>query len=89
MTEPAEPEHTIDPVHLVGGAEIATRLKVNRSTVGQWESRSDRNAFPLPVRALSMGRVYDWREVERWYLAYVPLKGGRRPGAEPRYRMID
>lgn len=50
---------------LVGAAEIATRLGVNKSTVvHDWRKRYP--DFPEPVATLTAGLVWAWPDVEKW-----------------------
>jgi hypothetical protein len=53
-----------DVDQLVGTSEIAARLGVSRSVVGDWRARHA--GFPSPVLELRMGNVWYWPEVERW-----------------------
>jgi hypothetical protein len=52
---------------LVGVAEIAERLGVNRTTVSMWDARRRSNGFPEPLEQLAMGPVYDWQAVKAWH----------------------
>lgn len=55
----------MDLDHLVGTAEIAQRLGLrSTTTVNQWSRRH--SDFPRPVKVLSAGRFWDWREIEVW-----------------------
>jgi hypothetical protein len=50
---------------LVGAAEIADRLGVNKSTVvHDWRRRYP--DFPEPVATLKAGLVFAWPDVEKW-----------------------
>jgi prophage regulatory protein len=55
--------------HLMGAAEIGERLGVSRQRVQQLVSRPD---FPAPVRVLSMGKVWESEDVERWIAEHRP-----------------
>lgn len=82
--DPAEAGHgPVDPDDLAGVAELAALFGVGRTTVSNWADRRDRIGFPSPVKRLAMGPVWDSQEVLRWYLRYIPEKGGR-PGRAPR-----
>lgn len=62
---------------LVGVAEIAAMLGVNKRTVQRYSSRSD---FPRPVDELAGGRrVWRRRDVERWASTTLPLPRPGRP----------
>lgn len=51
--------------HLVGAAEIAERLGVQRPTVvHDWRRRHP--DFPEPVARLKAGLVWAWPDVEKW-----------------------
>lgn len=51
---------------LVGAREIAERLNCTSSkTVHGWHKHHA--DFPVPVKQLSMGIIWDWREVEQWH----------------------
>lgn len=55
----------IDAEHLVGAAEIASRLGVKRpQVVHDWRRRYD--DFPEPVAHLRQALVWNWPDVERW-----------------------
>lgn len=49
---------------LVGAAEIALRLDVERRTVHDWRRRHP--DFPQPVAKLEQAMVWAWPDVERW-----------------------
>lgn len=55
----------VDPLNLVGVAEIAERLGVGaRQTVHSWRVRYPN--FPTPVATLEMGLIWSWPDVEKW-----------------------
>lgn len=55
----------IDADHLVGAAEIATRLDLSHTqTVHTWRRRYD--DFPEPIAQLEQALVWNWPDVERW-----------------------
>lgn len=54
----------LDVEQLVGTAEIAERVGVGGSVVGDWRRRYPE--FPAPVARLAMGALWHWPEVERW-----------------------
>lgn len=49
---------------LVGPAEIALLLNVEANTINVWKVRHP--DFPLPVRRLKSGDIWDVREVRSW-----------------------
>jgi len=51
---------------LVGAHEIAERLGRSSSKIVHTWHRQHAD-FPAPVRHLSMGIIWDWKEVEQWY----------------------
>ncbi|GEC22874.1 hypothetical protein PHY01_51570 [Pseudonocardia hydrocarbonoxydans] len=51
-------------VHLVGPAEIGELLGVDANTINVWKAR--RVQFPVPVRRLRSGDIWDKREVIAW-----------------------
>jgi hypothetical protein len=56
---------SVDVSELVGAAEIAERLGLNKpSVVHDWRQRHD--DFPKPIARLRMGLVWAWPDVERW-----------------------
>ena len=55
--------------HLMGAAEIGTRLGVSRQRVQQIVSRKD---FPKPDAVLGMGKVWLTEDVERWVQEHRP-----------------
>jgi len=55
--------------HLMGAAEIGTRLGVSRQRVQQLVSRPD---FPAPVVVLGMGKVWETGDVEQWIREHRP-----------------
>lgn len=62
---------------LVGVAEIAAMLGVNKRTVQRYSSRSD---FPAPVDELAGGRrIWRREDVERWQRDTLPLPRSGRP----------
>ena len=49
----------------VGACDIASRLRVTRATVSNWQIRDC--GFPRPVFTISNGtRVWDWPDVAEW-----------------------
>lgn len=62
----------VDPIALVGVAEIAERLGVGTSVVHDWRRRHA--DFPQPVARLRMGLVWEWPNVERWARSTGRLK---------------
>jgi len=51
-------------VHLAGPAEIAELLGIKPNTINQWKVRH--SDFPIPVRKLRSGEIWDIREVHAW-----------------------
>ncbi len=55
----------VDPDNLVGAAEIAERLGLaSTSVIHDWRRRHP--DFPQPVRVLTMGLIWRWKDIERW-----------------------
>jgi predicted DNA-binding transcriptional regulator AlpA len=55
----------INPKDIVGAREIAKRLGRAHSTiVHSWHRRL--KDFPKPIAVLSVGKLWDWKEVEAW-----------------------
>jgi hypothetical protein len=54
------------PFEPVGVGDIATRLKVGKSTISNWLTRHA--DFPAPLFVVGNGliHVFDWHEVEDW-----------------------
>ncbi len=68
----------VDSDDLVGAAEIAQRLGVNRSqTIHVWRRRYP--DFPQPVVHLQQALVFSWAEVEAW-----ASRTGRLPDPGPK-----
>ena len=63
---------------LMGTAEIAALLGVSRQRVLQLAAHE---GFPAPVAVLSMGKVWDARDIRAW--ARARAKPGKRPPAPP------
>jgi hypothetical protein len=63
--------------HLVGPAEIASILNIEANTINAWKKRHP--DFPVPVRRLKTGDVWDDREV----LAWAKKTGRYEPPVEP------
>lgn len=58
----------VDPIDLVGVAEISVRAGVTSAAVANWADRfSD---FPAPVCALSCGPIWAWPAVACWLTTY-------------------
>jgi hypothetical protein len=53
--------------HLVGPAEIGEMLGVEANTINVWKVRHKN--FPLPVRRLKSGDIWDAREVKAWAIS--------------------
>lgn len=54
----------VDVSELVGAAEIADRLGIDRKSVHQLRQRHD--DFPDPVARLRQAMVWAWPDVEAW-----------------------
>jgi len=55
----------IHPSELVGAHEIAERLGVAfPQLIHEWKKRH--KDFPKPIAILSMGNIWNWKEVEAW-----------------------
>lgn len=55
----------LNPADLVGAHEIADRLGVAYpQMVHEWKRRHA--DFPRPVAKLTMGLIWDWKEIETW-----------------------
>ena len=58
-------KHKLNPADLVGAHEIADRLGVAYpQMVHEWKRRHA--DFPRPVAKLTMGLIWDWKEIETW-----------------------
>jgi len=55
--------------HLMGAAEIGSRLSVSRQRVQQLTSRRD---FPEPIAILGGRKVWQTEDVERWIQEHRP-----------------
>ena len=53
------------PPELMGTAEVAAHLGVSRQRVLQLLAQ-EHSGFPQPVAVLSMGKVWDGRQVREW-----------------------
>lgn len=68
----------MDTDYLVGAQEISERFHVNKSTANNWVLRA---GYPKPVVThLSRGPLYDIREVEKWWINWVPGKSHKKVG---------
>jgi hypothetical protein len=57
----------------IGGvAEIAEEFGVRATVVSMWGARRASNSFPLPIKPLKSGPVYDMAEVRRWFRNRYP-----------------
>lgn len=52
--------------NLVGVAEISEEFGIPRTTLSTWDARRETTGFPEPVERLSMGPIYDRREIVTW-----------------------
>lgn len=64
------------PLNAAGVTEIATRLKVAKSTVTGWATRREQNGMPEPVWQLASGAVYDLDAVVEWHGKWKSDVGG-------------
>ena len=63
----------INPTDLVGAHEIAERLGVAFPNIGHsWKRRL--KDFPKPIVILSMGNIWNWKEVDAWAKKTTRLK---------------
>ena len=56
----------------MGTAEIAALLGVSRQRVLKIAQQAPDNGFPAPLAVLSMGNVWDGRQVRVWAAGYTP-----------------
>ena len=56
----------IDRRNIVDSREIADKLGVKIGTVRKWRHRYE--SFPAPLKVLSVGPVWDWVEVNDWWI---------------------
>lgn len=54
-------------MELVGVAEIADELRVERTRVSMWAHRRESSGFPEPLIKTAAGPVYDMAEVRAWF----------------------
>jgi len=63
---------------LVGAHEIAERLNLAfPNIVHAWKNRL--KDFPKPIALLSMGHIWDWKEIKKWAIKTNRLKRGATP----------
>ena len=63
----------VSPSDLVGTHEIAERIgRAFPSIVRAWKRRH--KDFPKPIATLSMGKIWNWKEVEDWAITTKRLK---------------
>jgi len=74
-------------IKLMGAAEIAQLLDVSPSRVHQ--ILRDDSAFPEPVAALSMGKVWNADDVERWHAARKAPRPSRDQGKAEQWTLDD
>ena len=54
-------------MELVGVAEIAEELDVERPRVSMWANRRESSGFPEPLIHVAAGPIYDMAEVRAWF----------------------
>lgn len=59
----ARPQGDQPPLEVVGIAEVAERLSVQRATVDRWRQRQ---LLPAPTWELAGGPIWMWGDVEAW-----------------------
>lgn len=57
----------IDTDNLVGIGEIAELTGSSTQAVANWQQRH--SDFPVPIRRLKCGPIFDWKEVQAWLVA--------------------
>jgi hypothetical protein len=57
-------------IELGGVAEIGAELGIPRNSVSMYAIRRQATGFPLPLKKLSMGPVYDMAAVRKWWSDY-------------------
>ncbi len=55
---------------LVGLKELAGILHVPYETIGGWDNRRATTGFPDPILHLSMGRLWNTKDVVTWWLTW-------------------
>jgi predicted DNA-binding transcriptional regulator AlpA len=74
-------------IKLMGAAEIAQLLDVSPSRVHQ--ILRDDSTFPEPVAVLSMGKVWQVEDVERWNAARKAPRPSRGQGKAEQWTLND
>jgi len=74
-------------IKLMGAAEIAQLMDVSPSRVHQ--ILRDDSAFPEPVAVLSMGKVWNADDVERWHAARKAPRPSKDHGKAERWTLDD
>jgi len=68
----------VSPSDLVGTHEIAERIgRAFPSIVRAWKRRH--KDFPKPIATLSMGNIWNWKEVEDWAIRTKRLEKDQTP----------
>lgn len=68
---------TVPLERLVGVAEIAERLGIPKQNIYRWIERRTATHFPLPIKELVMGNLYDLAMVEAWYQRWTSTRRRR------------
>ena len=63
---------SLDDQYAAGLTELGELLHTPRGTVGPWFKRRCTTGFPEAWKTLSMGNVFDYREVVKWYINWTP-----------------
>ena len=71
-------DEKVSPSDLVGAHEIAERIGLAfPNIVHSWKRRL--KDFPKPIALLSMGHIWNWKEVEDWAITTKRLKKDETP----------
>ncbi|WP_066065915.1 AlpA family transcriptional regulator [Frankia sp. EI5c] len=74
-------------IKLMGAAEIAQMLNVSPSRVHQ--ILRDDVAFPEPVAVLSMGKVWNAEDIEKWHAARQAPRPAKSQGRPDQWTLDD
>ena len=71
-------DEKVSPSDLVGANEISERLGLAfPNIVHAWKRRHQN--FPRPIATLSMGNIWNWKDVEDWAITTKRLKKDETP----------